>query len=142
MKKRTFFRSVLLASCAAASLFLGLPPGVASAQPAATVTIAPTGKFTPSNGAVELTGTYSCGDHSGFAFIQAFLRQSVGRVATITGNGFAEIPACTPGAEGTWFALIIPDSGKFRGGIASSTAFLNIETSVVAQTTTTVRLHG
>ncbi len=119
----------------------GLPAGAASAQTGPDVTFDPTGVFYQ-DGAAAISGTYSCGDFSGFAFIEASLSQRIGRVATVGGTDFAEIPVCTPGATGTWFARIFPSTGKFKGGPALAGARIVIDGTPFEVFTATVHLVG
>lgn len=130
-----------------ALLVTGVAVGVASvsavqAQTTASITIDPVGTFDAQTGTATITGTFACGEASGFAVIEVTLRQSVGRVSTVTGQAFAEIPACEPGLTGTWTALVSPSSGEFRGGLARADARLVVEGASIAETGTAIRLRG
>jgi len=135
-------RTALLGSLALAAALSLAPSGAALAQTGPEVTVAPTGTFSTQTGAATLSGTYSCGDNSGFAFIEVVLSQNVGRVSTVSGSAFAEIPPCSPGVTGTWTATVGPTNGQFRGGNTSASARLLVDGSAAAETGATVRLHG
>lgn len=132
----------IMCTLALSALMVLSPAGLAAAQAQAgpAVTIAPAGTFSRA-GAAEISGTYDCGQSTGFAFIEVTLTQDVGRFA-ITGPGTAEIPACAPGTtSGSWTALAA-GNGKFRGGSAFASARLVIDTTGVAENGMTVRLRG
>jgi hypothetical protein len=134
----TKVRALLLALSIALAVTISPTPALAQST---AISIEPTGTFARS-GTATLTGTFDCGDNSGFAFIEVNLSQPVGRVSTVSGSAFAEIPACTPGASGTWTATIVPNNGQFRGGRASANARLVVEGVGVAETGQAVRLSG
>jgi hypothetical protein len=118
---------------------LGAPP-LAAQVPAGTITVDDQGQFVPS-GEATISGTYSCEEGSGFAFITGNLVQPVGRLAPIRGEFITEA-VCTGETE-TWSALV-QGAGKYRGGRAVASASLMVcpdETCVsVAETTEDVRL--
>jgi hypothetical protein len=116
-------------------------PSAAMAQ-ATAIAVNPQGTFAARSGAATLTGTFDCGDTSGFAFIEVNLSQSVGRVSTVFGSTFVDIPNCTPGASGTWTGTISPSNGQFRGGHAVANARLVVDSTGVAETSQAVQLHG
>jgi hypothetical protein len=118
------------------------PVTAAQAQAAPSVTVDATGTFDARTGSAILTGTFACGDAEGFAFVEVNLSQTVGRVSTVFGSAFADIPPCTPGASGTWTATISPSNGEFRGGPATASARLVVDDAGIAETTSTVRLRG
>jgi hypothetical protein len=77
------------------------------------------GRFDPQTGAATVTGTVTCtADASGG--ISVSLTQQVGRVATISGFGFANV-SCD-GTEQPWSTTVQPFSGKFAGGHADLVA--------------------
>ena len=112
-----------------------------SAQSAA-ITVDPTATFDVQSGSATVTGTYACGDGSGFTFVEVVLRQSVGRVSTVTGSAFAEVAECTSGATGTWSAEVFPSNGEFRGGKATASAQLVVNGLGQAETGQMVRLRS
>jgi len=118
------------------------PVTAAEAQAAPSVTVDATGTFDAQTGSATLTGTFACGDAEGFAFIEVNLSQTVGRVSTVFGSTFADIPPCTASASGAWTATISPSNGEFRGGRATASARLVVDAAGIAETTTTVRLRG
>jgi hypothetical protein len=111
-------------------------PGVAFAQVGPAVTINPTGTFDVQSGMATITGTFDCGDTTGAERVEVSLSQRVGRVSTVAGEGFFDIPGtCAPGKTGDWVAPVTPSSGKFRGGKAFASARLD-----TAETGRTVQL--
>jgi hypothetical protein len=83
--------------------------------PHVDITVNPNGTVNARTGIATISGTYTCADGE---FIQASgtARQSVGRVATITGVIlFSEVGTCD-GEPHSWSAEVLPQSGEFRGG--------------------------
>lgn len=140
MRWAKVFRGLAFAVLVTAAV-LGVSATAAQAQ-ATGVTVNTTGTFQARTGVATISGTYACGDTSGFAFVEVVLSQPVGRVSTVSGSAFAEIPECTPGASGTWTATVSPSNGKFRGGSAQASARLVVNGVGEAETAQTVRLHG
>jgi hypothetical protein len=140
MKWIKTIRALVLATLVALAV-LAASATAAQAQ-GASITVDPIGTFDAQSGTATLTGTFACGDASGFAFIEVVLRQPVGRVSTVSGSAFAEIAACTPGATGTWTATVSPSNGQFRGGRASASARLVVDGTAIAETSQTVQLRG
>jgi hypothetical protein len=62
--------------------------------------------------------------------VSVSLTQPVGRIATVTGDGFAEFTTCD-GSPHPWSAQVDPYGGKFAGGhaTASATIFVCNESS-------------
>ena len=108
----------------------------------AAITVEPTATFDAQSGSATVTGTYACGDSSGFTFIEVVVRQSVGRVSTVTGSAFAEVAECIPGATGTWAAEVFPSNGEFRGGKATASAQLLVNGVGQAETGQVVGIRG
>jgi hypothetical protein len=115
--------------------------GVAQAQTTAQLSIDPVATFDPHTGIVTVTGTYSCGEATGTGLIEVTVQQDVGRVATVTGSGFADV-ACVPGQTGTWSAEVVPETGEFRGGQAFASAQLRLDGQVLAETGAPIRVRG
>ncbi|MGC5018398.1 DUF6299 family protein [Micromonospora sp. DT47] len=131
---------LLLATIVATVVALGASSGAALAQSAA-ITVDPVGTFDTST--ATISGTYDCGDATGFAFIEVNLSQRVGRVSTVTGSAFVDITECSDDTSaGTWTATIPAGNGAFRGGSATASARLVVEGVGVAETTEPVRLKG
>jgi len=88
-----------------------------------------------------ISGTYSCDEGSGFAFISGNLVQPVGRLAPVRGELITEA-VCTGEIE-TWSGLV-QGAGKYRGGRAVASVSLMVcpdETcGSIAETTEDVRL--
>ena len=74
------------------------------------------GSFDARTGAATVTGTGSCsaGAFSGSVYVS--LAQSVGRIATLRGDGWSSFPC--DGSVYAWSATVSPYSGKFKGGRA------------------------
>jgi hypothetical protein len=121
-------------------VLLSIGVGAAHTQVTATVTIDRVGVFDPHTGTATVTGTYSCGEFAGTGIIEVTLRQQVGRVATVTGSGFADV-VCVPGETGTWSAEVVPTTGEFRGGQAFASVRLLFNGQAV-ETGRTIRLRG
>lgn len=80
------------------------------------------GSVNPRTGIATISGTYSC--TNGF-FLDVFVsaRQAVGRIATISGDGFfTDFDTCD-GTPRPWAVDLIPYSGKFAGGKALTVTF-------------------
>ena len=125
----------------AALALMGLgAPLVAAQVPAGTIAVDDLGNFRR-DGQAMISGTYSCQDESGFAFITGNLVQPVGRLAPIRGEFITEA-VCTGETE-TWSASV-QGAGKYRGGRAVASVSLMVcpdETCVsIAETTEDVRL--
>jgi hypothetical protein len=118
---------------------LGSPP-LAAQVSGGTITVDDQGQFLPS-GQAMISGTYSCEEGSGFAFITGNLVQPVGRLAPVRGE-FVTEAVCTGEIE-TWSASV-QGAGKYRGGRAVASASLAVcpdETCVsIAETNEDVRL--
>ncbi len=93
---------------------------VAPPPPSIDITVNPTGGFTKAGSAI-ISGTVTCTGAADFASVEAEVRQSVGRVATVRGFGFFETTC--DGTTQQWTIEAIPDSGLFRGGKAVSVTF-------------------
>jgi hypothetical protein len=79
--------------------------------------------FDPKTGAATITGRLTCSEPT-MLDVFAELRQLVGRVATIRG-AFSLFVEC-PGPEGIDYRVTVqPDTGKFSGGRARLSGFLN-----------------
>ncbi|MEV6207228.1 hypothetical protein [Kitasatospora sp. NPDC051914] len=134
-------RTTLLGSLVLTAALTLIPAGAVFAQTGPEVTVASIGTFDAQTGVATLTGTFACGDSSGFATIELVLSQQVGRVSTVSGSSFADIPECTPGATGTWTALVPSSNGEFRGGQAQASARILVDGST-AETGAAIRLRG
>jgi hypothetical protein len=93
------------------------------APPAPTidVTVDPVGQFDPRTGSATISGTVTCTGEVEFAFLDVELRQTVGRVATIT--GVSSLDVVCDGTTQSWSVEVFPVSGKFAGGKALSVTF-------------------
>lgn len=126
----------------AVALVFSILFGVTSpaASQSTEITIDPVGSFDRS-GAATITGTVICGGAAGFGFVEAPLRQQVGRVSTVQGSASTDI-FCYAGETISWTADVIPLNGKFRGGPASASARVFIEgPSVSAETSSSISLR-
>ena len=125
-----------------AMLIVGFGGPPAEAQvPAGTISVDDTGQFLP-DGQATISGSYSCAEGSGFAFITGNLVQPVGRLAPVRGEFITEA-LCTGQTE-SWTA-VVQGAGKYKGGRAIASASLMVcpDTSCVsvAETTEDVRLR-
>jgi hypothetical protein len=77
------------------------------------------GRFDSRTGAATVTGTATCTPGAS-GYVQVSLSEAVGRVATISGYGFASLDC--DGSEQHWSAPVQPFSGKYAGGQAKATA--------------------
>ena len=104
-----------------AMLIVGFGGPPAEAQvPAGTISVDETGQFLP-NGQATISGSYSCEEGSGFAFITGNLVQPVGRLAPVRGEFIIEA-VCT-GEPESWTA-VVQGAGKYKGGRAIASASL------------------
>lgn len=131
----------ILRGALAAMAIVGVGARSVTAQvPAGTITVDDLGQFRP-DGQAMISGTYSCEEGSGFAFISGNLVQPVGRLAPIRGEFITEA-VCTGETE-TWSASV-QGAGKYRGGRAVASVSLMAcpdETcGSIAETTEDVRL--
>lgn len=97
---------------------------VAPPAPVPTLTVDKTGTFDSKTGQATISGTLSCDRSATFADTFISLRQSVGRVSTVSGWG-GNSAGCDPGTPVRWTATILPQNGRFAGGKA--TADISIE---------------
>src|SRR5262245_56012052 len=141
MKSMTRLFALALAASLGSAVGVGLS-GTAHAQVAPSVTVDGQGTFNAHSGSATITGTFNCGNNTGFTFIDANLSQTVGRVSTVFGSFFSDNFNCTPDLSGTWTVTISPTNGAFRGGKATGSALLVVEGSGVAETTSPVKLKG
>jgi hypothetical protein len=94
---------------------------VAPPAPEVTFTLNPKGTAYK-DGSAKLTGTYSCTNADDFfSDIEGTLTQRVGRVK-ISGFFFVNPLQCD-GATHTWEAVVVSDTGLFRGGKGATVAF-------------------
>lgn len=77
------------------------------------------GRFDPQTGAATVTGTVTCTAEASGS-ISVSLSQRVGRIATISGFGFAGL--FCDGTQQTWSVSVQPFSGKLAGGQADVVA--------------------
>ena len=131
-----------VAGLLAAVLVIGLGAPAAVAQvPGGTISVDDVGRFLP-DGQAMISGTYSCPEGSGFAFITGNLVQPVGRLAPVRGEFITEA-VCTGQTE-TWSALV-RGAGQYRGGRAVASASLMVcpdgTCTSIAETTEEVRLR-
>jgi Family of unknown function (DUF6299) len=136
------FRRTVMTLCGAGLLAIPIAalPGVASAQVGAAVTINPTGTFGAQTGQATISGTFACGSVTGATLVEVSLSQSVGRVATVSGQGFADVDCGAGGVTGTWSAPVTPTSGEFRGGKAFASA--RLAAAPETEISRTVQLKG
>ena len=87
--------------------------------PSVDVTVNPTASFDSRTGSATLTGTITC-DEGAIAFVEASMRQSVGRFI-ISGFGFAETEC--DGTAQPWSLEITGETGLFKGGRAEVSVF-------------------
>ncbi|HLM21665.1 MAG TPA: DUF6299 family protein [Propionibacteriaceae bacterium] len=130
-----------LSGVAAATLIVAFGGSAVEAQvPGGMITVDDRGQFLPA-GQAMISGTYSCEEDSGFAFITGNLVQPVGRLTPVRGEFITEA-VCTGETE-TWTALV-QGAGNYRGGRAVASVSLMVcpdATCVsVAETTEDVRL--
>lgn len=95
---------------------LELSVAEAPPPPDIDVTVDPIGRFDSTTGVATITGTVTC-TADAFAFLEASLRQSVGRF-TVSGFGFAEV--LCDGTTQPWSLEIVSDSGLYKGGKAAA----------------------
>jgi hypothetical protein len=118
----------------------GAPPAEAQIS-AGGISVDGTGQFLP-DGQATISGSYSCEEGSGFAFITGNLAQRVGRVVPVRGEFITEA-VCTGETE-TWSA-VVQGAGKYKGGRAVASASLMVcpDTACVsiAETAEDVRLR-
>jgi len=131
----------ILRGALAAMAIVGVGARSVTAQvPAGTITVDDLGQFRP-DGQAMISGTYSCEEGSGFAFISGNLVQPVGRLAPIRGEFITEA-VCTGETE-TWSASV-QGAGKYRGGRAVASVSLmdcpDETCGSIAETTEDVRL--
>jgi len=87
--------------------------------PTAEVTLDPVGQVNPPTGTATVTGTLTCTGGTSFAFLDANLRQAVGRLTTIAGFGLIDLDVVCDGASHSWSVEVVPISGEFIGGMAT-----------------------
>jgi hypothetical protein len=97
----------------------------------AALSVDTTGRFDARSGHLVVSGSYTCSPEPPVMFggVLVDARQSVGRIATVTGFGTGQpFPECT-GEPVAWTADIAPTSGLFKGGRAT------VDVSLFAQRT-------
>jgi uncharacterized protein DUF6299 len=77
------------------------------------------GRFDAHTGTATVTGTATC-TSGAFGGISLTLTQQVGRIATISGFGFANLTC--DGTEQQWSVTVFPSTGLFKGGHANVVA--------------------
>jgi hypothetical protein len=92
---------------------------VAPPPPTVDLTVDRRAGFDPSTGIATLRGTVNC-TGTDVAFIEAQLRQQVGRFAIV---GYGAIVATCDGTDQPWSMDVYPENGKFAGGKAASVTF-------------------
>jgi hypothetical protein len=96
-----------------------LTVGEVPPAPTLSLTVDSKGHFEPRTGAATLSGTYRCTDaFAGELFGQ--VRQQVGRFAVV--GFFAASGADCDGEDHAWTATVLPENGKFAGGMALTVA--------------------
>lgn len=107
------------------------------------LTVDPSGTFDSKSGTATVTGTASCGAGAS-ASVDGSLSQPVGRIATISGFGFANGPIVCDGTPHPWSFVVTPQSGKFKGGHATASVFMGACNFTCAnqQVTQTITLKG
>ncbi len=88
--------------------------------PVVDVTVNPVGSFNAKTGSATIRGSVTCTGAAEFAFIEAQLRQTVGRFI-ISGFGFVEF--LCDGTTQPWSVEVFPDNGLFKGGRSASVTF-------------------
>ncbi len=130
-----------LIAALAATVIVCLGSSAGAQVPAGNITIDDDGQFLRDGQAI-ISGSYSCDEGLGFAFIIGNLVQPVGRLAPVRGE-FTTEAVCTGETE-TWSAAV-SGAGSFRGGRALASASLMVcpdGTCVsIAETTEEVRLR-
>ena len=118
---------------------LGAPP-LAAQVSGGTITVDDQGQFVPS-GQAMISGTYTCEEGSGFAFITGNLVQPVGRLAPIRGDFITEA-VCTGETETSMRWCREPASTGGRAVASASLMVCPDETCVsVVETTEEVSLR-
>lgn len=80
------------------------------------------GSVNAKTGIATISGSYTC-SHGDFISMSTNARQTVGRVATIIGDGyFSDFSTCD-GLPHPWSADVVPQSGKFAGGKTMTVTF-------------------
>lgn len=87
--------------------------------PEIDVTVNPTGQFTRTGSAV-ISGQVTCAGEADFAFLEAELRQQVGRFII---SGFGGTELICDGVTRSWTMGIQASNGVFKGGRAASVTF-------------------
>jgi hypothetical protein len=95
------------------SLDWGPPP------PTLEIAVNPSGSVDPRSGEATVTGTATC-TNAQWASVYLGLRQPVGRLVTISGDGYTSL--LCDGTTRTWTVEVYPYSGKFAGGKATVNA--------------------
>ena len=100
---------------------LNITIDVAPPAPTIDVTVNPVGQFDSRTGSATISGTVTCTGEVQFAFMDVELRQTVGRVSTIT--GISSLDVVCDGTTQSWSVEVFPISGRFAGGKALSVTF-------------------
>jgi len=112
--------------------------------PELTIAVDDRGAFTRA-GTATISGTATCtGAEGSMIFAQLTQMAGRGRLAAISGFGFAENPVVCDGAPHDWTLTVTPGSGKFRGGQAGVMLFASACSFIAcdfAQHAGTVRLR-
>jgi Family of unknown function (DUF6299) len=70
------------------------------------------------NGIVTVSGTYACTGAVDYGYIHVSLRQTVGRLNTVSGYDSISLSDACDGETKSWSAEVSPSGGKYSGGKA------------------------
>lgn len=93
---------------------------VAPPPPTIDVTVSPTGTFNTKIGAATISGRVTCTGEADFAFLEASLSQSVGRLIV---RGYGGTDVVCDGTARPFSLVVRGDNGTFAGGKALSVTF-------------------
>jgi hypothetical protein len=88
--------------------------------PVVDITVNPSGQFNSKTGSATISGTVTCTGAADFAFLEAQLRQRVGRFII---SGFGQTEFVCDGTTQPWSLEVFADNGVFKGGRAVSVTF-------------------
>jgi hypothetical protein len=88
--------------------------------PEIDITVDPVGTFDPRSGSATISGTVTCSADADFAFIEAELRQQVGRFVI---TGFGGLDVLCDGTTQSWSMEVFGSNGLFKGGRAVAVTF-------------------
>jgi hypothetical protein len=85
------------------------------------------GSVNARTGIATVSGTINCSQDVTGAFVSVELDQVVGRFHTLRGWGGAQVDCLAADGSATWTTTIQPDQGKFANGLATVSAFAEID---------------